>query len=617
MRKTYFDILNQEGGNNNSFDFGKLNLEEWISFLDDYYSGNTSLIDIIISTPKGESVYSYLMPIIDEQSQTIKGLFANATEILIKRYYQIGNYEFLNIALDSIRYLELSIDFSILKIIVLNNEVKSDIRANAANTLSIVNENLLIPFWNEIDFTKNLFLIPSYITYFQNKAPVIGLSKLLMVVDTPKDLTQYDTILLNSLNNILVSKSDYSDFQTLYPKFPQWVKNLIADLFEDYPDLNALKKINENFLSNYTIAEIEEASGIKLSNINLSILPKEIQQAFKQLISNVEIDKRRLRYFKSTYYSIANFPFFQIFDNLQNELTLSLKEMFERKGKIESPINQEHGTFEITERSSLYSAITGFTYPYYLDKKREFVAGVVPFAYQDYFAIIIAKENKLYKRWVTLRNRVLEEESANISSNSNSHFIAELMISKTETKEWFKGLLNEMNNKNGSIHFIEGYIFDDVVTEFQNRNFYDNVHINRMNQEGTNINDLNTLKFFQKTTTNKKNTLKTDEKEQNKIFILDPVEAFCESHNNSRIRDLIDSECYDVINVRHGLKYPIGVGFSLYALPFLLENNNWKIIQDKAIEELDKLRSNNNILLDRFGWSFPFNQNNKILAENE
>lgn len=244
--KEYYNKLKQDGNINNSIDFSKLDLNDWISLLNDFYHDNTILIKNIIPVPKGETINSYFLPIINEQNITIKKLFAEATETLIKSNYQNKNYKFLNKALNSIRYLEISIDITILKDIVLNNEVEPDIKINVANTLSVVNSNLLVPFWNEIDLSKNLFLIPSYITYFQDKYPVLGLKKLLLIKDTPEDLVIYDTILLNCLKTIFVNESDFKEYQLLYPKFPKWVKELILNMFEDYPKLNVLNKISQN-----------------------------------------------------------------------------------------------------------------------------------------------------------------------------------------------------------------------------------------------------------------------------------------------------------------------------------------------------------------------------------
>jgi hypothetical protein len=601
MSKKYFDILNQEG------DFGELSLEEWISFLDDYYRGNTSLIDIIISTPKGESVYSYLLPIIDEQSQSIKGLFANATETLIKEYYQNNNNELLNLALDSIRFLELSINFSILKKIVLNDQVNSDIRSNAANTLSIVNENLLIPFWNEIDFTKNLFLIPSYITYFQNKAPVIGLSKLLMVVDTPDDLSEYETVLLNSLNNIFISKSDYSAYLTLYPKFPQWVKNLITDLFEDYPELNAIKNYINTPYKLDVIDKIETATKLNLSNVNFQELPLEIKKAWDRLISNLSIEPDGLNYFKNRKISIANFKFFDSFQEVQECLTNEVKTIFDKFNFQSIDIDWKVETFEISERSPIYYSVTGFTYPYYLDKKRQFVAGVIPYAYQQSMAIIIPKNNNQYKRWVELREEISSEESI------NNLFIAELMISENETVNWFIDLLKDMKDNEGKIHFIEGYIFDDVVSEFQNRHFLErNVDISLMNQEGTRIDLLNTLSFFNTIVARKENREKRKEFE-NSIFVLDPVEAFNENpQNQNLIKNIINRRDYDVINVRHGLKYPIGFGFSLYALPYLLVDHNWQKLMKIGLDGIEKIKKENAFALYELGWTDEVKSNKLV-----
>lgn len=330
--------------------------------------------------------------------------------------------------------------------------------------------------------------------------------------------------------------------------------------------------------SNYFL----ESLGLGKGQVKISEVPTEMKCSYDRLISGFKIKDFKKKVFKEKLINVINFNFISSQKKITKSLEDKIKDIFSKESnEFYIPDNDEK-MYDIDERSMFYKGKSLFLYPFYLDIDRKKYAGVIPYAEQISMAIVIRKSNSFYKEWEILRNKVKREEEY---TNNLFNWEIDLMITESETTDWLKRLINDLHNKGGSIHSITGYIFDTIMQEFIIKYMAANTKIGYLNKPSTDIANLEKLDFFSEYDNRKSLRLKTVE---DSILVLDPAEAFGDTENKADIADKLDKKLFDIINVKHGLKIPVGIGYSLYMLPELLKNNIWKDLQNLMLSELNK-----------------------------
>ncbi|MDI9312712.1 MAG: hypothetical protein QM535_21060, partial [Limnohabitans sp.] len=253
--------------------------------------------------------------------------------------------------------------------------------------------------------------------------------------------------------------------------------------------------------------------------------------------------------------------------------------------KITKENDEEDYYYENFDTDMYYDLPTIFLYPYFLDKHRieKYNAGVLQYATQNKIAIVIHKQNKLYKEWISKRSLTTEKLTPTINNEtltikkaiSNLELDCKIGIEDTAFSiQWLKKLISHLTRQNISeIHSIRSYVFKSLISQFAKEHFLNYSSLVRIFSNESNIDDL----------AGERNPLKNSTSARintNKILLLDPADASGESTNGKKIlKHLSDLTDYDIVYVTHGLNIPVGVGYSLYCVPFLLRNNNWEKIQ--------------------------------------
>jgi hypothetical protein len=588
IEKNYYVKFKEKDYNHRFEYFHKLNINDWIDLFEDYYRGEFGFLLKMFDIPKGEDIYSYALISVKGIDTNTKNLIAEANKILLQKYILEKDHDgIIEEILGTIDYLELDIVPEILHKIIKDKNESENIRESAALTLTSVYENSAVSFWESIDFYADNFLIPLYITFYANINPIQGLQKLSIINKKPDDILMFELPVVDSLLQISTSLSYIEDFKKIYKSFPSWVLNFIHDLFDEYTELENLKK--KLYSKKVNILDGIRNIGFDLGEININEqLPNEIDCSCRRFIMSLEIGDLKKSVFNESSINIINFDLIKPQKNTLKELQKQIEDIFisdfhYKNCDFNIPDNDEK-MYEIDERSMFYKKKSLFLYPYYLDIDRKRHAGVIPYAYQKSMAIVIRKDNKFYEEWVGVRERIKQEFP------KSEDWELDLMIKDydIDTTDWLKRLIADLYRNKGYIHSIRGYVFDAIIQQFIIKNLKADTQIGYLIKPSTAIRNLREeLDYFSEYNSNKFLKIKNNPPS---ILVLDPVEAFGDTVNKRDIIEYVDKTLFDIINVTHGLKIPIGIGYSLYMLPELLKNNTWKRIQDFAINKLSASR---------------------------
>ena len=288
--RNYYNKYKENNADNLLEYFDGLNLNDWYEFFDDYYKFQTAYLSCIFNCPKGEDVYSCGLTLLKGVCLYTKGLITKAHERLFSEYFYCENHdELLKEFFHAVRYLELKIRQSYFLIIIESGKESDEIRECASLAYINVYEDSNDSFWDKLDLSKDLFLIPDYIAFFRKKDPIKGLKKLILIQEKPDNTDYYESPIAASLKTISTSGKDIKDFVDIYNSkvFPIWARDYIDSLFEYFPELKKVKdKIDENKAEDQHVAVCTldpEAKFIVLYNVTI----------FNDCISNTSINTPR------------------------------------------------------------------------------------------------------------------------------------------------------------------------------------------------------------------------------------------------------------------------------------------------------------------------------------
>lgn len=222
--------------------FFHLDTEDWREFFDDYFNKRAEYLLQIFKPSRGEDLYSYSLIIIEDVAVETKTSLTRAIDDLLSSYYSDKMFDLLEEVLNTVRYLELPIDTGILTEIIKNSSIENRVREVSAITLSVVFQNSLVAFWDSLDLEKDHFLIPSYIGFFKRINPIKGIQKLKILGVKPNDTFPFIAPVKAALCQILISPADFSEFAGLEDTLPNWAKDFIYQLTQDYIELHEFYK---------------------------------------------------------------------------------------------------------------------------------------------------------------------------------------------------------------------------------------------------------------------------------------------------------------------------------------------------------------------------------------
>jgi hypothetical protein len=554
--------------------FSHLDLNDWTDFFEDYYKHNLTFLLRILDTPKGEDIYSYGLIWVKDVDASTKELIARANDTLLSNFIQENDSVLLQEVFKAVRYLKLDVNKDLLIIVISNRDREQKVRELAALTLIAVHENSAISFWDNLDLSKDQFLIPSYIAFHRRNNPIKGLNKLSIIKSKPENISPFETPILYSLHQISNSISDTEKYKEIQKTFPSWVSSFINYLFESYPELSNFR---EKLQSPYE--DILKTLGLDSHLLENETLPLELKHSLNLLLDKVKKKPDVVSKINQSEVSVIDPTYIQNIDSAIAKLKSKIRQL--NIGNFNDPSNEQ--VFEATENKVYYKIPTLFLYPYFLDENRvsDNEAGVIPYAVQTSMAIIIHKRNEKYNDWVGIR---LEAESELKQSDRNGKFSDEALDRYTSidaSTKWLKSLIEHLYKKNGEINSVRGYVFHSIIQQFADTHITDNKKMGEILKISTDTDNIKTKLPFYKTLAGHENL------NPNQILLLDPADAFKVSQNGKRIFQNLNDD-YDIINIKHGLKISVGIGFSLLALPRLLKNNNWKILQEFILQELER-----------------------------
>lgn len=550
--------------------FSKLDLQDWIELFNDYYRHELTYLLRIFDVPKGEDIYSYGLIWVNNVSPEVKELITKSNNKLLSDFIIENNSDLLNEIFKAIRYLKLDVNKELLFQIVSNRNAVQKTRELAAATLIVVHENSVSNFWDNLDLEKDHFLIPAYIAFHRKSNPVKGLKKLLLISERPKNIAPFETPIVYSLLQISTSSSSIQDFKLIQPKLPSWVTKFIKELYEDYPELYTFKdKVQKPYEDILMKIGLDNSVWEDLATQEEDLT---IRNSLELLLDKIKKRPDVLRIVNQDKYSVISPEYIDSMSDIIEELQTIIYAKV--SGNYHEPPKEP--VFDIPENSIYYDNPSIFLYPYFLDSDRTEKAGVIPYANQRAIAIIIHKDNKQYKEWIKLRTAVQNRLSADERAT-------DLLITEIESKNWLIKLVEDIYNNNGQIHTIRGYVFHSIIKQFVIKNIENDEALGQVLKAPTDLSIVKEkLEFFQQP---KVGTSVS----KNSILLLDPSDAFKETENGQAFMPSLNTN-FRIITVKHGLEIPVGIGYSLFALPRLLEKSNWKTLKEFMLNKLSGQR---------------------------
>jgi hypothetical protein len=573
IEKNYYTVFKKEIGNPLHSYFNFLDENDWEELFDDYYNRELFYLLRIFDIPKGETIHSYGLIYVKNVTGHVRELITRANNTLLTKYLREDRTEILYDFFSAVSYLKLSIDHGLIVRFIENKRNSVHLREKAAFTIITVHDNALNPFWDRIDLKVDTFLIPPYLAFYSNKNPLLGFQTLLTLEKEPQDLENYETPILYSLLQIATSPSEIQIFNKLKSKFSPWLRDFIKEIFDEYSELSvlemALKSPYENILLELSL-DPEILDDIRV--------PLVMRNSLQDLLEKIKKKPSLIRIVNDEQISVIDPTYIDSLDDLIEKLKEKLKSM--QIGVINDPANDD--VFEATEKKIYYRVPTLFLYPYFLDETRtdELGAGVIAYGMQTCMALVINKKNKKYKEWELLR-AAAELDLNNSLSKKRTNSEIDRSISVLESTLWLRSLIEQTYRaKKGEIHTVRGYVFNSIIQQFAEDNIKDNKKLGEVLMLSIDVDNIKKqLPFY------KENIDVSEKFNVDQILLLDPADALCVSKNGNRLCKNLNHE-FDVLYVKHGLNIPVGIGYSLFALPHLLKNNNWKILQNFMVENL-------------------------------
>ncbi len=566
--------------------FSKLDFEDWFDFFNDYYRHELTFLLRILDTPKGEDIYSYGLIWVNNVDSSTRELITRSNDKLLSVFITENNTELLDEIFKTIIYLKLDVTKDFLFQIISDKKRTQKIREQAALTLITVYENSTSTFWDNIDLEQDSFLIPSYIAYQRTNNPVRGLEKLKLINERPENIAVFEIPILYSLLQVSTSSSCVEEYKILQHKLPTWATTFIKELFDDYPELDTLKeKIQRPYEDVLEKIGLDNSVWDDLESENLSIAIKNsvriLKSSFNILLKELKDKPELIEVVNQKEVTIIDPSYIHQLDSIFIGLKTKLKKM----GIVNKKDPSNEQVFEATENIFLYDQPVIFLYPYFLDDYRmnKRGAGVIQYADQKSMSMVIHKQNHLYFKWGALREEAEETLRKEGHGSRHENTVLDRSIPEQKSASWLVELIQHLYKQNGKIYSIRGYVFDSLIQQFAKKWIptNENKKMIEVLRNSTDIGNINKELPFYRMHGAKETICK------NEILLLDPADALKESKNGkSKELSELNTDYYDIITVQHGLEISVGIGFSLFALPRLLKNKNWKTLQNLVVEKL-------------------------------
>ena len=233
--------------------------------------------------------------------------------------------------------------------------------------------------------------------------------------------------------------------------------------------------------------------------------------------------------------------------------------LYENTELLGEPIKQDYHYFEIgLESWRTQNERSICTYPFFLSKVRRSYWGVIPYGKQTHFGILLHKKHPSYAEDI-LALQPTEGQRGAIDIDEVHKCLIRLVY-------------NTIHMNDGLILSFHGYILGELIADIVK------THGNEL--ELKMFKHLWRKRSKQQTETSEIRVLPEEMKSDRKsiVFFFDPGEL-----------DEIQSNCthnYQPILLPHGLDIPVGIGFNLCMLPYLIKQDCWRKLREIAGKEL-------------------------------
>lgn len=291
--------------------FNNLSQKGWDEMVDDCVNEDMSFLGYILNIPKGDTLFTYLLPIWAHVLPETRIFIKNSLDSLLKSAEKDVCIQLL---LYIAAFLEIALNESSIENVARNRSLTPLTRAIAADMLSVNMRFCLNKFWDSVNLAEENFFLSGYISFFQSVNPIKGLEQLQLLKVQPENLSEYEIPVKGALVNVL--------------RHPSWQKRLV-DMLASGECLKWVKRYICEMVETY---EYLEPLSVKLSSrkLKVGISPFPDLVALDYLARRKIFDKYGLK-IKVFYYEWS-----ELFTKLEEgkiDVILANKEVYEEKNR--------------------------------------------------------------------------------------------------------------------------------------------------------------------------------------------------------------------------------------------------------------------------------------------
>jgi len=350
---------------------------------------------------------------------------------------------------------------------------------------------------------------------------------------------------------------------------------------------------------------VEIAFGISSEILRNPILPSELREASGYLQKLVKHYPDTSWVVNSQSYIAAKCTYSNIEDQLiarQDKLSKAIAEL--SLGDQKPFDNRDNFGVVLHEDSARCNRVL-YLFPFFLTQGRKDSWGVIPFGNQRKLGFLFHKDHPGFQARNGLGKVISKESSSKQRASAHSTRSLRLVTPQpskngpqetpTGVLDWVADVIKHTEEKDGKIYSIQGFVTGEILLELVQsigKEVISEAFANAA--KPMDADSYKRIPFFRKASASRKKGRKaapffrraatSSKNGKYDVYIFDPAES-------DWISNEIGSKDYRTVVIEHGLAIPVGIGFSLYMLPALLRDENWRAVLNHALDVYAPLAS--------------------------
>lgn len=219
-----------------------LTVQDWHELFQDYCAKDFGSLREHFTAAKGDNLGLVVIAEFEGLASSVQKRMELAIDQLLAEFGNAKEPSRLDELLFCIRFLELKVDTEVLIAIVQNRDQPKHLREHAAHTLSVVQEQGLMRFWDSVDLAQDAFLAPAYARHFQSIDPLRVFRMLRKIQVEPDGVIEFEMPVYYSLLRLNIMPFEWEEVGSVLRGSPIWVSELVSRLLKEHNDLEVVAR---------------------------------------------------------------------------------------------------------------------------------------------------------------------------------------------------------------------------------------------------------------------------------------------------------------------------------------------------------------------------------------